>query len=155
MVNTSLLGEGNVRSWNFALSRAQSRIGLGAPVYNPLKLSQLQKPDCRVAACEAQSYRELGSASSLARLPSPSSSLLLRSGQTRPFAYARITVHGELTVHSVLPAEFTTLELCQVPAVLQNCRTGFCPSGGWRAVHKLQADAANRTPPHCFYPVFS
>lgn len=146
----------------FPLSKAQSRrSGLDATAYNPLKLSQLQKPDCRVASAEAQSYRELAAASSLARLPSPSSSLL-RSGQTQPSAIAcvRATLQQSWLVHLLLPAEFITVELCPVPAVLQNCRAGFCPSGrpnvrDTRVVQKLQPDAASRTPPHCLYPVFS
>lgn len=161
MVNTSLLDEGKVRWWSLPFSRAQSRSGLDAPAYNPLKLSQLQKPDCRIAASEAQSYRELGAASSLARLPSPYSSLLLRSRQTQPsaIAYARRTAYGELTVHLPLPAEFTRLELCQVPAVLHNW-PGFCPSGRpnvttqkW-SINFSPTLPADR-PPHCFYPVFS
>lgn len=68
---TSLHDEGKVRRGSLPFSRAQSTSGSDAPAYNPLKLSQLHNPDCSIAAWETRGYRELGAASSLARLPFP------------------------------------------------------------------------------------
>lgn len=95
VIKTSLHDERKVHWWSLSFSRAQNRSGFYAPVYNPLKLSQLQNPDCSIAASETQSYRELGAASSLARLLPPLQLLRFRQTQPSAIAYAHIAVPGD------------------------------------------------------------